>query len=178
MSDDADAWAAEQRADAAIAGRSRSRWLARQAAEEATFAGVLVDLAERGDEVVVRTRAGRSHRGRLTLVSEALVVIETASARVAVPFDRMGAVRRDGASTEGPTGDRRPIGGPALGTWLAALVGDRPIVALSLDGDSEPLRGELLAVGVDVVTLRLGARATTVHVRLQSVSEVLLATSG
>jgi len=29
-----------------------------------------------------------------------------------------------------------------------------------------------------LVTLRLGARATTVHVRLQSVSEVLLATSG
>jgi hypothetical protein len=176
MSDDADAWAAEQRADAAIAGKSRSRWLARQAAEEATFAGVLVDLSERGEEVVVRTGAGRSHRGRLTLVSEALVVIETASARVAVPFDRMGAVRREGDFTEGPTGDRHPIGGPALGTWLAALVGDRPIVALSLD--SEPLRGELLAVGVDVVTLRLGARATTVHVRLQSVSEVLLATSG
>ena len=45
--------------------------------------GIDLQLRVPEEEVVVRTRAGRSHRGRLTLVSEALVVIDTASARVA-----------------------------------------------------------------------------------------------
>ena len=47
-------WAAESRERDAAASRSRKRWLDQQAAEEATFAALLLSLGEFGDKVRIR----------------------------------------------------------------------------------------------------------------------------
>ncbi|MDQ3293286.1 MAG: hypothetical protein M3527_02365, partial [Actinomycetota bacterium] len=59
------AWAAAARVDEAAAARSRERWLRQAADEEAMVAGVLLDLAERADTVVVQGPGGRTPRGRV-----------------------------------------------------------------------------------------------------------------
>ncbi|HWC38241.1 MAG TPA: hypothetical protein VG476_06920, partial [Acidimicrobiales bacterium] len=48
-------WAGDARASDAARGRSRERWLRRQAEEEATLPGIALDLAERGEAVVLKT---------------------------------------------------------------------------------------------------------------------------
>src|SRR3546814_9710109 len=60
-----DRWVAEARVDQAAQGRARERWLRTIAEEEATFAGVLADLAERASGVALSTTAGRRHRGSI-----------------------------------------------------------------------------------------------------------------
>ena len=52
-------WIADGRIDEAARARARQHWLERQAAEDATMLGVLIDLAERGRPVTATTVAGR-----------------------------------------------------------------------------------------------------------------------
>src|SRR5204863_961971 len=70
-------WAADSRASDAARARTRERWLRRQAAEEATLPGVALDLAERGDAVVLKTTSGRAHRGRLVAVARDVWVLRS-----------------------------------------------------------------------------------------------------
>src|SRR3954453_23715192 len=70
-----DRWLAEQRLDQAIAERGRSRWLAQQQRELATFVGLCVDLAEHGHDVAVATAAGHVHRGRVTTVGRDVLAL-------------------------------------------------------------------------------------------------------
>jgi hypothetical protein len=65
------AWAADQRAEEAAEGRSRTGWLRRQAAEAATLSGVLVDLAERAAPVTLETLSG-PYDGQVEVVTTGL----------------------------------------------------------------------------------------------------------
>ncbi|NDH11437.1 MAG: hypothetical protein EBY44_06880, partial [Actinobacteria bacterium] len=56
-------WVADGQVDEAARARSRRRWLENVATEEATLGGVLLDLAERGRPVIVRTLAGHRVTG-------------------------------------------------------------------------------------------------------------------
>lgn len=173
-------WAAEARVTEAASARSRERWLRQQAGDAATVTGTLVDLSERGATVVLRTREGRRHRGRVTAVATDFVVVAAdAGGLVLVALD---AVASFGASGDSESdllrragGDRPPAVDLTLAAALAGLAGERPAVAVVTAGRGDPVRGELAAVGEDVATVRPdGAPRATVHVPLAAVSEVAL----
>jgi len=168
-------WLAEQRADAAAAARSRERWLRQAADEEALVAGVLLDLAERTDMVVVQGVAGRTHRGRVRGVGEDFVALRTGRAEVLLPYDAIVAIRPEGHPPGGA--DRARALDLGLAEALSALAGDRPRV-LTFSRDGTGLSGELLSVGRDVLALRLAETAGTVYVPIASVAELSITEGG
>ncbi len=90
-------WAAEARARDAVDARVRERWLRRQAEEEATFAGLLLDLAERQVGVVVTTTANRRHTGVVEAVGADFVALRVAGGRtVLVSLPSVAAVGTGG----------------------------------------------------------------------------------
>ncbi|WCO65594.1 hypothetical protein PO878_13905 [Iamia majanohamensis] len=160
---------AEQRADAAAAARARERWLRQAADEEALVAGVLLDLAERADTVVVQGVAGRTHRGRVRGVGEDFVALRTGRSDVLLPFDAVLAIRPEGRPLAGAA--RAQALDLALAEALSAVAGERPrILVVARDGSG--LSGELRAVGRDVLTLRLADADGTVYVPIASLAEV------
>ena len=178
-------WAADARADEAGRARSRARWLRHQAEEEATFAGLLVDLAEQGTAVLLRTTAGRRHRGAVAAVGADFVLLEPdggAAARrwVLVPLDAVTTVRP--AHENRRTGPAQGARAPTLDLLLAealdamaAADGPRTTVTIVLEADPDPVAGELEAIGADVLTVRVdGSPQTRTFVRLGAVTEVVV----
>lgn len=162
---------AEQRADAAAAARARERWLRQAADEEAQLAGVLLDLAERADTVMVQGVGGRTHRGRVRGVGEDFVALRTGRTDVLIPYDAVVAVRAEGRPTSGAV--RAQALDLALPEALSAVAGDRPrVLVVSRDGTG--LSGSLRSVGRDVLTLRLAEAGGTVYVPIASIAEVSL----
>ncbi|MEQ8839434.1 MAG: hypothetical protein RIB98_00485 [Acidimicrobiales bacterium] len=167
------AWLAEGRVDDAAAERTRQRWLERQAAADATVAGVLLDLAERGSPVTVRTLGGRTARGRVAALGVDFVAVrEPSRGDVVIPTGRVATVRT--APGEDPTvGDRPPTLDVALVDALVELAVDRPPVLVSVAGDE--LRGDLHSAGTDVIALRLDAvPPSIVHVAIAALDHLVL----
>src|SRR5690606_37560812 len=129
------------------------------AAEEGTLAGVLVDLAERGDAVLVVGAGGRRHRGHLVAVGSDFAALRTGEGReVLVAHRGMASVATaDGAAPA--AGDRPLVLRVGLLEALAVLAEDRPrVLAVPVgagDGADAGVAGELVAVGRDVLTVRL-----------------------
>jgi hypothetical protein len=169
-------WAADARADDAVAARARQQWLRRQAEEDATTAGLLVDLAERGEPVSLALRGGRECRGVVVTVGTDFCAVRRPSDDDAlVPFAALAAIRVDGTRTAMTA--RRSGVVLRLSDALAALVPERPDILVATDGN-EPWRGELRAVGWDVLSMRvdeLGPRS--LHVPLAAIVEVVLTTA-
>jgi hypothetical protein len=88
-----DRWVAEGRVDEAARRRARERWLRHQAEEDATVAGVLADVAERGAPVTVHARGGRRHRGEVRALGRDFVAIRSATADVVVALAAVTSVR-------------------------------------------------------------------------------------
>jgi hypothetical protein len=176
--DDLERWAAGARAQDAAEARVRERWLRQAAEEEASFAGLLVDMAEDARPVSVTTTAGRRHHGPITGVGTDFVAVEGPAARLVLL--RLSAV----AEVRAATGTRRPAAATArepldvaLAEVLAQAAANRPRVAVVL-GDVTVV-GELRAVGTDVLTIRTdGEPGGLSYVTLASVSEVSLFDSG
>ena len=173
--DNLDAWAAQQRADDAIETRARSVWLRRQAEEEATWLGTLADLVDRG-EVALTTIGGRIWRGVLADVGSSYCALEFERNRVLVRLEAITTIRFAMAERP-PTGERVPAPNE-LAHALAAQLYREPLVTLWFGAAPDPIHGRLVAVSDEVVTLRRVQGAATEVARLQSISEVLLATSG
>ena len=177
-------WAANSRASDAARARTRERWLRRQASEESTLPGVALDLAERGDPVVLATTSGRAHRGRLVAVARDVWVLRSDATGVTfVATDAIASLRAQpgGGSRPAPeAAGARPA--PLVATMaemLADLAAERPRVRMVVRGEPEAMVGQLRSVGVDVATLRVaGEPPTTVYVRLGSVSELSVLGSG
>lgn len=169
-------WVAEAAVDEAAAARSRERWLRRAAGEEATFAGVLLDLAERGSTVVVTGRAGRRHRGTVGAVGHDFAALRLSGASdVLVAFAGVASVRASRRS-EPAVGDRPVAIDVGLAEALAAVADDRPRVLIVTTVDADGLAGDLLAVGRDVLTLRLeGADRAPAYVPMATLAELRLA---
>jgi hypothetical protein len=162
--------AAERVRDAASA-RRRTHWLLRQSEEAGSFVGVLADLAEKTESVVCTTRHGRRHIGRLHALGADFVAVRSGTGGlVLVALDAVAHVRtHPGAAAV--TGDRVLHLERRLAEVLAELAGDRPDVVVAA-GDAE-VRGELRAVGRDVVTLRLdGQPGAAAYVALAATDEV------
>jgi hypothetical protein len=150
-------WSAEVRLRDGAAGRSRQRWLHQQASEAATFAGTLLDLAERRAAVSLLS-PGRRFAGRLVGVGPDFCVLEEATRATVVALGRVIAVQ---PHPRGPTppvavasGDRRAVLEMTFAQALAAMAADLAPLRLALIG-SETLVGDLVGAGEDVVTLRL-----------------------
>ena len=177
-------WAAEARARDAVDARVRERWLRRQAEEEATFVGLLVDLAEREAAVAVTTTANRRHVGTVEAVGADFVALRTAGGRTAVVS--LGAVAA--ATPLGAEGGRAGAAGApgdrgsrsvkvAMADVLAHAAGQRPRVHVHAGGVG--VVGELRSVGADVVSVHTdGDPPATAYLRLPSVSEVSFLDSG
>jgi hypothetical protein len=88
-----DDWAEGLRIDAASQLRRREQWLRRQAAEDATMAGVLVDHAERGSTLAVTTYSGNRHVGRVRGAGAELVTIDVTGARVVIELGAIETIR-------------------------------------------------------------------------------------
>jgi hypothetical protein len=167
------AWIAEGQVDEAARARARQRWLERQAAEEATLAGVLVDLAERGRPVLVTTRGGHRLSGPVRAVGADFgVVRETRLGDVVFPIDRIGSIRA--APGDGlPAGTTPVTFGLTFGAGVTELAADRPHVVVSAAGETH--RGTLASAGADVITVLLdAARRETVHVATSAIDHLVI----
>lgn len=166
--------AAEVAADQSVRDRVRERSLRAVAAEEATLTGLLVDLAEQQSHVVVRTVAGRAHRGAIVATGrDFLVVRESLRAPVFVPFHGVASVRPSASAHDDAAGARPSPLGTTFAAILVVLAVERPRVQVAA-GD-ESLAGTLQSVGTDVLTIRLdGGGRMSAHVPLGSVTEVVL----
>lgn len=162
------------RAEAASRARRRERALAQQAAERATLAGTLVDLAEAGTPVALRTTAGRTHRGAVVAVGRDYCSLAVAGGTVHVALAAVGVVRPEQAVAAPASGDRPPALDLTLGEALSRLLAERPRVMLVVAG-GEPVVGELVAVGAEVATVVVGGGRTSVcYVSLARLEEVFV----
>lgn len=193
---DLERWAADARARDAAEARARERWLRTQAEEEATLAGVLLDMAEQERSVTLHTTAGRSYAGRVQSVGEDFVAISTGGAPVTlVALSAVAVLRPEGAEPrratvpatapdDGWSPATDPGSGRALGVGLADVLaqaaGHRPRV--SIDVADQTVVGDLRTVGADVLTIRAAGRSSErpglAVISLQSVSAISLLDSG
>ena len=181
MDDELDRLLDEARADEAAAARARERWLRRQAAEEARLPGVLLDLAESGRAVAVTMAGGRVHHGVLTLVGADCAVVRDQSGNpVHLALGAIASVVPDPGAPSGPaTGERASASAATLLDLLLEISPMRPAVQVVTTGSPQGLVGQLVAVGTDVLTIRLEAeRGRTCYVAAQSVVSVSVFDSG
>jgi len=142
-----------------IATRTERRSRTERAAELATWAGTLHDLAEREVAAVIRLDGGRSYRGTIAAVGVDHVAIRTVGGTLALLLRAaIRAVRPEpGLRAPVATGDRERSVGRALEEILLRLSEDGTRVALGLQGLDEPLSGHVLGLGEDVITLGVDA---------------------
>jgi hypothetical protein len=178
--DDLERWAAGARAQEAAEARVRERWLRQAAEEEASFAGLLVDLAEDGRPVSITTVTGRRHHGPIAAVGSDFVAVDGPENRlVLVHLAAVAEVRPGTGKRSQPATGGRGAGadGVTMAEVLAQAVATRPRVAAVLG--SVTVVGELRSVGTDVLTVRTdGEPPGLSYVTLASVSEVSLFDSG
>lgn len=169
-------WTSEQKVDEAARARTRERWLRQQAEEDAHFAGLALDLAERGDHVVVRGVSGRLYVGAVAAVGRDFIVVRTQSGSRAafLTFDAVTTIRPEPGVARPPANSERDASLAAtFADVLGGLASDHPRVQVMAGGD--PLAGDLVAVGHDVASLRLDTNPpTTAYLRLSNVVEVVL----
>jgi hypothetical protein len=163
-------WLAEVRVEEAARERSRLADLRALDAGEGTLAGVLVDLAERGDVVVVALRTGRRHRGRVRLVGPdaAMLALDTGQWSVL----RLRAIASVRTVTAGLVlGQGAPSSTSSFERLVTAVVepGDLVVVAVGQDAVS----GRVDAAGDDLVVLHL-ANGERAYASLRAADEVLL----
>ena len=169
-----DSWLADAHVERSADARAREHWLRAAAHADATFAGVLLDLAERGVALAVATVDGRRHRGVVQVVGADFVALRVASGReVLVALRVIASVRT--ADAVGVAGERVVTTDLRLGDVLGELAGDRARVTLFVLDPNESVSGELVSVGQDVLAVRTEGEARgTAYVRTEAVAEVSL----
>jgi len=173
--DDLARWTADTRIDEAARSRMRERWLRQQASEDARFAGVALDLAERGVAVAVGTTSARTLHGHIAAVArDFLVIRHDGNASTFLALGAVTTIRPEAGHAAGDAAsDRNSPVDTSLADVLTALAADRPRVRMVLEGRGEATAGELRAASGDVVTLRLdGERPATIYLQLASVREL------
>jgi hypothetical protein len=165
-------WVAEARVDQAAMERSRERWLREVADQEATLAGTLLDLGERGVGVTVRTRAGRAHHGTVEVVGSGFVAVRLRSGAVTLVRMEAISVVRTAPAEELTLGDRGVRSELGFDDVLRELAADRERVLLVAGDGADVASGELRAVGLDVAVVRGEGPPSSVYVPLAAITEV------
>lgn len=145
--------------DEVVRRRAFRRGIADRAAESATWAGTLRDLAERRSAMTVHLVGGRVHRGRLTAVAaDHLVVTGDGPVTVLVATSAVRSLRPQAdlprASAQG---DRRAGDDRTLTEALDELLAHDTDVVVGLQGVVDPVRGKAEALGEDILTVRTPA---------------------
>ena len=168
-----DRWVADARVDEAARERSRERWLRTVAEQEATIAGVLVDLAERGAGVALSTTAGRRHRGSIGALGTDFVALRPATGSEVLVSLNAVSVLRTLPAEDPASGDQTVSTTLTLAEVLAELAAERERVLLVTRAGSDSIAGELRSVGHDVVVVRSDTElAATAYVPLAAIAEV------
>lgn len=159
------------------AARARRRWLETAAAEGATLAGVLLDLAERGATASVGIAGGGPVSAAVAGVGADVVVLDRGhGSLVLVPLRAVTAVRPlDGPL---PLGDRPTPDGPSLVDLLARSGEREEVVALRL-ADGTTVAGVVEVAGADVLRVRAeDPTLGTTYVSVASIGEAAVFRSG
>lgn len=170
-----DAWLADARVEGSADARARERWLHAAATADATFGGVLVDLAERGTTLAVSTTRGRRHHGRLEVIGADFVALRgPGGAEVLLALAAVASVRT--APLVEPAGGERVVTTALrLTEVLAELTAERARVVIVTGDGADAVVGELRAVGYDVVTIRTDADPPgAAYVPVAAIAEVAL----
>jgi hypothetical protein len=168
-------WLAEAKVDDSAAGRAKEHWLHAAAEADATFDGILLDLAERGAPVSVSLAGGRRHHGVVAALGGDFMALRLhAGGEVLVSVSAVAAVRT-APRTDAALGERAITTGLRLVDVLTELAAERTRVLLVARGGADPTTGELRSVGHDVVTVRTdGDPPALAYLRLATVAEVVL----
>lgn len=153
--------------------RLRERVLRRMAEEGAQLAGTLVDLAERESRVTMGTVAGRHHHGVVVRVGGDYCVLRSGSgAAIHLCLNAITTVRPSpGERHVVASGEPRSAMDLLLLEVLGRAAGDRRRVSL-VTRTGEVVSGDLLAVGVDVLSLSLAGGAGDVcYIAASALSE-------
>lgn len=164
----------------AVTARSVQRDLTMRAAELATLAGTLRDLAEHAAGVGVTTTSGRTYRGSaIGVAADHLAVATSAGQHVFVRLDAIAVVRPD-PDSRAPVaqGDREPLQDLLLLERCARWVDERPMVALGVRGSADLLRGRLLAVADDLLSVALDGSRRLVYVAGEAIEAVAIEVAG
>jgi hypothetical protein len=169
-----DRWVAEARVDEAARRRVRERWLRHQAEEDATVAGVLADVAERGAPVALHARGGRRHRGEVRALGRDFVALRSATSDVVVALAAITSVHIE-PGRRATVGDRSVMTSLRLSDVLVELAAERVAALLVTTGGDDAVAGTLQSVGRDVVVVRLaGDPGGTAYVPLAAIAEAVL----
>ena len=167
-------WVAAGQVDEAARARARKRWLERQAQEQATLGGVLLDLAERGRPVLVSTAVGRRFNGFIRIVgSDFLFIRQPQLGEALVPFRALTGIR-PAPGDPGGSGDRPFTVELTMAETLVELAADRPKIFVIAGPDEH--RGVLHSAGIDVVSVALDGSRSVVHVPASAIDTLVLVT--
>ena len=167
------AWIAEGKVDEAARARARQRWLERQAAEETSLTGVLVDLAERNRPVTITTAAGHRLSGPIVAVGADFGVLRDQRLGDAIVPANAIAIVRPSPGDDLPVGARSVNMVLTFGAALMELAPERPECIVAVGGDQ--LRGDVRSVSPDVVVLALdGDRRDLVHAAVAAIDHVVV----
>jgi hypothetical protein len=168
-------WLADARVEGAAGARTRERWLQTAAEADATFSGVLLDLAERGSDLALSTVGGRRHHGRIEVIGVDFFALRLATGSELLVAMRGVSAVRTAPLADPAVGERIHPTDLCLADVLVELAADRTRVLLVPADGAESVAGELRSVGLDVVTVRTdGEPAASAYVPLRSIAEVAL----
>jgi hypothetical protein len=166
-------WVADARVDEDAMRRARERWLHDVAQQEATFGGVLADLAERRAPVTVETTAGRRHHGVVHVIGADFAALRTrSSTEVLVVLAAIDVVRTS-PTVDATLGDRMLSTELRLVDVLDRLAADRERAMVVMRRGDQAVVGEVRGLGHDVVVVRAeGAQHPTAYVPIAAITEV------
>ena len=168
-------WLADARVEGSAGARARERWLHAAAEADATFAGVLLDLAERGTAVAVSTTGGRRHHGAIEVIGADFVALRLPSGAEVLLALRVVTALRTAPLVDGTVGEQVLTTDLRLTDVLAELGAERTRVLLVPADGADSVAGELRSVGRDVVTVRSdGDPPAMAYVPLAGIAEVAL----
>jgi hypothetical protein len=152
-----------------------------RALELATWTGTLRDLAERGTSVVVALEDGLAHRGRLLAVGVDHVALALDAGGVGLlALDAVRSVRPEpGTAAGGAMGDRARSQDRTLIEAVDRHRCEHPELVLGVRGAVHPIRGSVVGLGEDVLSLRVsdaagGAHPGVVYLPTTAIREVVL----
>lgn len=162
----------DHRVAAAAQARRREQWLRQQAAEEGTFGGVILDLAERRQPLVLDTITGRAVHGVINRVGADFVGLHTPGGQEALVPNRSVASIRPQPGGAVTVGDRARHDDATLHGVLTDRAAERPRVTLHTTATAS-VAGELRGVGQDLLLVECVPGDTT-YVALGAVAVVVL----
>jgi hypothetical protein len=162
-------WTAEGRVREAASARTAQRIREQTQSSSATWHGLLVEVAERGEPVTMQV-GSRRVSCRIAGVGPDFCVAEYDAAPAAlIALKAVSSLWPAGDRRSVPLGDRQPALRLSFAAGLAAIADER--LPVSLSTADAVITGELLAVGEDLATVR-GAPPSRrlAHVPLEAVA--------